>query len=262
MYLSNKIALVLTTACLFLVSFAPLKAENNGELPNYSVKFHTGSFESAKAKAQTEQKLFFVQFYADWCTPCKWMDKTTFKDETVVEMMNDGFVALKMNIETNEGTDLKEQYAVRMLPTVLIFNSEGKMVDRVEKTLSSEAMISLLSFHKTSIVNPINESNYNLNPTATKTEIENEKLYAQYVSRERARTSYKLQIANYTDYTEAFKRVRELKSLFMEPIVVINDYVDNMTHYKVMMGEFQTMEEAEGFRLILKRDFEIQSIIR
>ena len=47
----------------------------------------------------------------------------------------------------------------------------------------------------------------------------------------------------------------------MEPIIVLNDYVDNMTQYKVMMGEFQTIEEAEGFRKILQRDFGIKAVI-
>ena len=89
-----------------------------------------------------------------------------------------------------------------------------------------------------------------------------EELYSQYLQRERFRTNYKLQIANYTDYTEAFKKVNELSETFMEPIIVLNDYVDNMTQYKVMMGEFQTIEEAEGFRKILQRDFGIKAVIQ
>ena len=88
-----------------------------------------------------------------------------------------------------------------------------------------------------------------------------EALYTKYLNRERSKSNYKLQIANYTDYTLAFKKVNELSETFMEPIIVLNDYVDNMTQYKVMMGEFQTMDEAEGFRLILKRDFNIDAII-
>ena len=55
--------------------------------------------------------------------------------------------------------------------------------------------------------------------------------------------------------------MNELSEVFIEPIVVINEYVNNMTHYKVMLGEFNSMEEAEGFRLILKRDFNIDAII-
>ena len=229
-----------------------------------TVKFHNGSFESAKAKASEEGKLFFVEFYADWCTPCKWMDKTTFRDQDVVNMMNSNYVALKLDIETEEGSDLKNQYSVRMLPTIIIFNANGEMIERVEKTLSPESMKSLLSFHEAEDTRILVTYPFNSSPRqqASDEDREMEELYSQYLQRERFRTNYKLQIANYTDYTEAFKKVNELSETFMEPIIVLNDYVDNMTQYKVMMGEFQTIEEAEGFRKILQRDFGIKAVIQ
>lgn len=106
---------------------------NTETTPTNNIVFHTGSFESAKSKASQEGKLFFVEFYADWCTPCKWMDKTTFKDVGVIDLLNNNYVPLKLDIESTEGTDLKQKFEVRMLPTILIFNSQGRMVDRVEK---------------------------------------------------------------------------------------------------------------------------------
>lgn len=231
--------------------------------PQNNVKFHAGSFNSGLERAKSEGKLMFVEFYADWCTPCKWMDKTTFKDENVVSLINTNYVALKMDIENDDGAVLKSQYAVRMLPTILIFNSEGKMVDRVEKTLSSESMVSLLSFHlngnstELTVTYPYNSSPSDNNDYDNSLD----DMYNKYLTAERRRTNYKVQIANYTDYTAAFKKVNELTETFIEPIVVINEYVNNMTHYKVMMGEFNTLEEAEGFRVILNRDFGISGII-
>lgn len=230
--------------------------------PENNVKFHAGSFNSGLERAQNEGKLLFVEFYADWCTPCKWMDKTTFKNENVVSLINSNYVALKMDIEHDDGAVLKSQYSVRMLPTILIFNSEGKMVDRVEKTLSSESMISLLSFHLDGTSETLSVTYpYNSSPSDDNYDNSLNDMYNKYLSNERRRTNYKVQIANYTDYTAAFEKVNELTETFIEPIVVINEYVDNMTHYKVMMGEFNTLEEAEGFRVILNRDFGINGII-
>ena len=246
--------------CFSALSLTQLAANN---APDNNVKFHTGSFESGLTKANTEGKLLFVEFYADWCTPCKWMDKTTFRNDEVVDLMNSNYVALKMDIENDEGSDLKSEYSVRMLPTILIFNSAGKMVDRIEKTLSSESMISLLSFHLTSDGTSLTVAfPYNSSPTEENTYDRSlDEMYSKYLSTEKNRTNYKVQIANYTDYSEAFKKVNELSEVFIEPIIVINEYVDNMTNYKVLMGEFNTMEEAEGFRLILQRDFGIKAII-
>ncbi len=229
---------------------------------NY-VEFHNGSFESGMNKAASQGKLFFVEFYADWCTPCKWMDKTTFTNSEVVQLMNSNFVALKLDIETDDGASLKKEYSVRMLPTILIFNANGDMVERVEKTLSPESMISLLSFHEAEESTLLVTYPYNTSPSQSAEEDDEElnELYSKYLNKERHRTNYKLQIANYTDYEQAFKRVNELSQTFMEPIIVVNDYVNNMTQYKVVMGEFQSMDEAEGFRRILKRDFGIAAII-
>ena len=232
--------------------------------PVNNVKFFAGSFESAKSKANQEGKLFFVEFYADWCTPCKWMDKTTFRDETVAQLLNDNYVPLKMDIESTEGSNLKQQYEVRMLPTILIFNSQGRMVDRLEKTLSSETMTSLLTFHN----NPDNRvSSYivpNTSPASTPTNPTGpglEHLYSQYKMAEKFRTNYKLQVGNHMDYKLAFEQVEGLKEQFIEPIIVMNDYVNNKTQYKVLLGEFKTIAEAESFRKILDKDFEMDSIV-
>jgi len=231
--------------------------------PTNNVRFYSGSFENAKAKAGTEGKLFFVEFYADWCTPCKWMDKTTFKDSKVVAQLNDNYIPLKMDIESHEGTDLKKQYSIRMLPTILIFNSQGRMVERVEKTLSSESLNSLLVFHNNPDNRLVISHNINSRPnTFTNEQGPNlDRLYTQYQMAERFKTNYKVQVGNYLDYSEAHKNVKELKETFEEPIVVLNDYVNNKTHYKVLLGEFKTLEEAESFRKILKSDFHIDSIV-
>ncbi len=237
---------------------------DNSTNPSNNVKFFAGSFESAKSKANQEGKLFFVEFYADWCTPCKWMDKTTFRNEGVVSLLNENYVPLKMDIESVEGSDLKQQYEVRMLPTILIFNSQGRMVDRVEKTLSSETMTSLLTFHN----NPENRTSAyvvpNSSPASAPTGSSGpglEHLYSQYKMSEKFRTNYKLQVGNHMEYVKAFDQVEKLKDQFIEPIVVMNDYVDNKTQYKVLLGEFKTIAEAESFRKILDKDFKITSIV-
>jgi len=226
--------------------------------PVNSVRFYSGSFESAKTKAGSEGKLFFVEFYAD-----KWMDKTTFKDERVIEQLNNNYVPLKMDIESGEGTNLKQQYSIRMLPTILIFNSQGRMVERVEKTLSSESLNSLLVFHNNPDNRMVISHTINTKPTSFSNEQgpNLDRLYDQYQMAERFKTNYKVQVGNYMDYSEAHKHVKELKEVFVEPIVVLNDYVNNKTHYKVLMGEFKTLDEAESFRKILQKDFKIESIV-
>ena len=63
------------------------------------------------------------------------------------------------------------------------------------------------------------------------------------------------------EYQSAFDKVETLKRTFLEPIIVVNDIKDEKVRFKVMMGEFQTMSEAESFQKILHDDFSIESII-
>lgn len=112
-----------------------------------SIDFYKGNMKEAKTKALKEGKLFFVDFYADWCAPCKWMDETTFSDQGITSMLNSNYVSLKVNIDEFEGFSLKQQYKIKYLPTILIFNAEGELIDRIEETLSPRQMLVILDKH-------------------------------------------------------------------------------------------------------------------
>ncbi|MBI2944907.1 MAG: thioredoxin family protein [Candidatus Wallbacteria bacterium] len=52
------------------------------------------SLEEARTEATRTGKPIFADFYADWCVPCRLMDRTTFRDSRVVKAM-EAFIALK-----------------------------------------------------------------------------------------------------------------------------------------------------------------------
>ena len=79
------------------------------------INFSTSNINDARKLASQEGKLIFVDFYADWCTPCKWMEQTTFADEEVVKTLNGNFIAVKANIDEAEGYDLKNAFEVRRI---------------------------------------------------------------------------------------------------------------------------------------------------
>lgn len=103
--------------------------------------FHKGDFEQVKAKAAQEGKLFFVDFYADYCYACKLMDETTFVDQKLKAYVKENYIPYKVHILDFDGINLKEQYNINVLPTILVFNSEGKLVGRYESMLGPTRMI-------------------------------------------------------------------------------------------------------------------------
>lgn len=80
------------------------------------------------ARAKQENKLIFVDAYAEWCGPCKMMDRKIFSDERVGAYYNANFVNAKIDMENGEGPTLAQEYSVRAYPTFLFVNAEGELV--------------------------------------------------------------------------------------------------------------------------------------
>lgn len=230
-----------------------------------TVSFYKGSFDSAKVKARGEGKLFFVDFYAQWCTPCKWMEESTFKDPEVVKVMSSEYVPYKVDIDKEEGYELKKKYGVKLLPTILIFNKNGDLVERIEETLDARRLSSLLKFHSENNVlglsHTTNKSPSKVTqPTADEEELE--ELYKNYRAKlERENRTFNAQVGTFSNYHEASKYVATIKKQFLEPIIVLADYQQGATHYKVLLGQFKTIEEADSFVKILINEFDMAAIV-
>lgn len=241
--------------CL-LLAMNVLTASNG---PTASIDFYKGSLNEAKAKAKLEGKLFFVDFYAKWCAPCKWMDETTFSDEEVSNMLNNNFVSMKVDIDDFDGFTLKQQYKVKYLPTILIFNAEGELIDRMEETMSPRKMLELLNDHHSKNKRAPKVKEINRSPSIVREPYQMSKEEEKMIPN---KESYRVQVGTYTDFKNTFKYVNELKEIFAEPIIVLNDYADGKIIYRVMMGEFKSKNEASSFVKILKREFDISAIVK
>ena len=76
----------------------------------------------------------FVDFYADWCGPCKMLSPSVEAMESVFE----GKVKIgKLNVDDN--SDIAEQYNVMSIPT-LIFFKNGQPVETSVGMISKAAL--------------------------------------------------------------------------------------------------------------------------
>jgi len=112
-----------------------------------AIDFKKESVESVKEKAGEEGKLYFVNFTAKWCAPCKFMDKYTYTDQRLSEYVNANYYAMKLDINSFDGFDLKKKYEVKTLPAIVVFNSQGNMVGKYEGSMSAGKLQFTLEDH-------------------------------------------------------------------------------------------------------------------
>lgn len=105
-----------------------------------------------KERARETGRPYLVQFTAEWCMPCRWMESTTYKDERVKKYLEDHFLTARVDIDDFDGFAWKEYYGVKSLPTLLIFSPEGKVLEKRENSLSASQMLDLLTYHIEGIV--------------------------------------------------------------------------------------------------------------
>ncbi len=73
---------------------------NIGMLSAQEIEWNT--WKEAAEKSKIEQRKFFVDIYTDWCTWCKKMDETTFKNPNLIKYLNENFYPVKLNAQQEE----------------------------------------------------------------------------------------------------------------------------------------------------------------
>ena len=75
------------------------------------------------------EKLVLVDFHADWCAPCKRMEKVTFSDQRVKAKLAQ-FAALQADVTRNTLDDklLLKQYKLVGPPGIVFFDRAGQEI--------------------------------------------------------------------------------------------------------------------------------------
>ncbi|QQR57834.1 MAG: thioredoxin family protein [Candidatus Melainabacteria bacterium] len=76
----------------------------------------------ARQKAKSEHKHLLLDFTAEWCGPCKQMDKTTWTDAKVISWLNKNAIAVQLDVDNNK--KFAEDFNIAAMPTVVIFQPQ------------------------------------------------------------------------------------------------------------------------------------------
>lgn len=93
-------------------------------------EFRAITFQQALDAAKVEKKKVFIDFYTDWCGPCKMMAREVFPQKSVGDYFNAHFVCIKLNAEKGEGKNYAKQFKIDAYPSFLVIDADGKEIGR------------------------------------------------------------------------------------------------------------------------------------
>ena len=132
--------------CLFAVGMSCGKNEQaktniagNAVVPSKpGINFLQGTWSDVVAEAKKQNKHIFLDTYADWCSPCIWMEKNIFVKENVGRFYNEKFVSYRMDMEKGEGIELYKKWGLTGYPSFMFFKPDGELIHHTQGSEDTE----------------------------------------------------------------------------------------------------------------------------
>ncbi len=114
------------------------------------------SYNEGLALAEKENKYVLIDFYTDWCGYCKKMDEETYSNEEVKSILNENFVIVKVNAESENKVieneeeiterELAKLYQVTGYPTTWFLESNHSRIAPLPGYVTAEQFIPILNY--------------------------------------------------------------------------------------------------------------------
>ncbi|MFZ5553440.1 MAG: thioredoxin family protein [Bacteroidota bacterium] len=129
------------------------------------------TFEQLKDSMAVKPKKIFIDLYAQWCEPCKMMDKKTFTNKWVIRSLNENYYAVKFDGERKDtieyngkkywfeqvnekgganqlALDLGKENGTIRYPTVIILDEKYQLLYRLASYMDATALDEILQQYK------------------------------------------------------------------------------------------------------------------
>ncbi len=139
--LIGSVVLVLLGASFSIL--APGCVNENEVLNESGVEWLT-SYDGALNLSRESGKPVMICFWAVWCSACEKYSHETFSDPVVVKTLEEGFI-IPLTIDVDNDQDgIASMYGVRSIPTTLIVDSDGNVLNRWVGSVPPDMLIPIL----------------------------------------------------------------------------------------------------------------------
>lgn len=91
--------------------------------------------------AVTGSSPVIMDVYADWCIPCRQMDKKVFTDPDIIKL-SEKFIMVRLDItrKSESQDEIRKKYSIEGAPTIIFFNRDGKELQelRIESKIDKD----------------------------------------------------------------------------------------------------------------------------
>lgn len=132
--------IVLWLSCM-AVAAAAARGEEKRAGEQTPPVFSSQSYEDALAATRESDRILLVKATAVWCLPCKQMDRTTWRDESVVRWIEKHALAIQIDVDQQQ--ELSVRLKVSAMPTIIALK-RGVEFDRIIGYRDAEALLKWL----------------------------------------------------------------------------------------------------------------------
>ena len=105
---------------------------------------HWVDYPQGTALARSQGKKAVVYFHTSWCPSCKQMAAETFPHPDVIRMINDGFIAIR--VDADEHQEIARAFGVTGVPELWLIRPDATPIGNVAGFIPPKRLLKILEY--------------------------------------------------------------------------------------------------------------------
>jgi thioredoxin-related protein len=106
------------------------------------INWHT--YKEGMELGKKDRKKVFLYFYTDWCGYCRDMEKVTFRNQSVIDILNGRFIPVKVNADKEKGP--ASDYNVKGFPSNWFIDEKGENISALPGYIPPGKLLVILKY--------------------------------------------------------------------------------------------------------------------